>query len=78
MCKMLCPLYNLNPSRYLHKTLCEYQSTLDNVQSTGSITLAFILFELFPFPDSMTMLGQRSILVSHSVGPTLKNNVAQH
>ena len=42
----LCPFEN--HSSYLHETSYKYQSTLDNVQSARTITLVFILFELFP------------------------------
>ena len=45
-----------NHSSYLHKTSCKYLLTLDNVQSTRTITLAFILFELFPL-DSHKILS---------------------
>ena len=33
---------------YLNETLYEYQSTLDDVQSTRTIMLAFFLLKLFP------------------------------
>ena len=36
-----------NCSSYLHETSYKYQSTLDDMQSARTITLAFILFELF-------------------------------
>ena len=42
-----------NPSNYLHETSYKYQSTLDDIRSARTITLAFILFELYPF-DSVT------------------------
>ena len=38
-----------NPLSYLHETSYKYQSTLDDVQSARTVTLAFIFFELFPF-----------------------------
>ena len=38
---------------YLHKTSYKYQSTLDDMQSTRTITLSVTLLELFPF-DSVT------------------------
>ena len=37
-----------NWSSYPHETSYKYQSTLDDMQSARTITLAFILFELFP------------------------------
>ena len=50
----LCPSQNhvrsttWNHSSFLHKTSYKYQSTLDDVQNARTITLACILFELFP------------------------------
>ena len=38
-----------NPLSYFHETSYKYQSTLDDVQSARTVTLAFIFFELFPF-----------------------------
>ena len=52
-----CLLYNLNTVQSIFTKLqnYKYQSTLDDVQSARTITLAFILFELFPL-DSVTKL----------------------
>ena len=44
----LCPLYNLKTIQAIFMKLHTYQSALDDMQSAGTITLAFILFELFP------------------------------
>ena len=41
-----CPVYNLKTVPKLNETLYEYQSTVE--QRARTITLAFILFELFP------------------------------
>ena len=44
-----CPLYNLeNGLSYIHETLYMYQPTCVDVQSARTVTLSFILFELFP------------------------------
>ena len=44
----MCSLFNLKPVQAIFlEILYEYQSTLDDVQSARTITLAFILFELF-------------------------------
>ena len=45
-----------NRSSYLHETSYKYQSTLDDVKSATIITLAFILFELFPLDKIMSAL----------------------
>ena len=42
-----CPLYNLKTSRYLHKTLYEYQSTLDEAQAPLLLHLYFLSY--FPW-----------------------------
>ena len=43
VCNKSCPLCNLKkPLSYLHETSYKYQSTLDDVQSARTVTLAFI------------------------------------
>ena len=41
-----CPLFNLKTVQDIFMKLYEYQSTLDNMQSARTITVAFILFEI--------------------------------
>ena len=45
-------LYFENCSSYLHETSYKYQSTLTDVQSARTITLAFILLRYFPLTQS--------------------------
>ena len=52
-----CLLYNLKTVQAIFMKLHFNQSTLDDVQSTKTITLAFILFDLFPL-ESVTKSGR--------------------
>ena len=65
--KIVSALYLENRLSYIQETLHMYQPTCVDVQSARTVTLSFILFELFPFELCQSQKKQLSMTILYQV-----------